>query len=65
MTRKLTLLLAAAAIFGAGHYFGRQGERDKATWAVTVANAKSDAYLLAATATAKNCPQPSGGWFKP
>lgn len=63
--RSVALLLLALAIFGAGHYFGRQGERDKAVWAVTVANAKSDAYLLAATETVKNCPPPNGGWFKP
>lgn len=55
MTRKLAILLAAVAIFMAGHYLGRQGERDRAVWAVTVANAKADAYALAAIATAGAC----------
>lgn len=61
--KRLLLALVALALFGAGHYFGRQSTRDQAVWAVAVANAKADTYALASIETARQCKAP-GTWFK-
>jgi hypothetical protein len=61
--RLLLLAICGLAIFGAGHYFGRQSTREQAVWAVTVANAKADTYGLAAIETAKQC-RATNTWFK-
>ena len=63
MKRALLLALLAVAMFGAGHFSGRQGERDKAVWAVTMAQAEAAEYKLAAVEIAKEC-APKRGWFK-
>ena len=64
MTRKLALLLALLA-FGCGLVAGIYVRQHALQTAVIVANAKADAYMLAAVETAKACPPPRGGWFKP
>lgn len=62
MTRKLALLLALLA-FGGGLIAGIYVRQNALQTAVIVANAKADAYMLAAAETAKACPPPRGGWF--
>lgn len=62
MTRKLALLLALLA-FGGGLVTGIYVRQNALQTAVIVANAKADAYMLAAVETAKNCKAP-GSWFK-
>lgn len=64
MNRKLALLLALLA-FGAGLIAGVYVRQNALQTAVIVANAKADAYMLAAVETAKACPPPREGWFKP
>lgn len=61
--RALLLTLLASAMFGAGHIAGRQGERDRAVWAVTMAQAEAAEYKLAAVEIGKEC-GPKRGWFK-
>lgn len=63
MKRALLLVLLSVAMFGAGHLAGRQGERDKAVWAVTMAQAEAAEYKLAAVEIGKEC-APKRGWFK-
>ena len=64
MTRKLAILLALLA-FGGGLVTGIYVRQNALQTAVIVANAKADAYMLAATETARACQPPRGGWFKP
>lgn len=63
MRRKLALALILA--FGGGLAAGLYVRQNALQTAVIVANAKADAYMLAAQETAKSCRPPSGGWFKP
>lgn len=63
MNRRLALALIVA--FGGGLVAGIYVRQNALQSAVIVANAKADAYLLAATETARNCPPPRGGWFNP
>ena len=56
-------LLLAVLIFCAGMGAGIAGQRQSAMWAVTLANAKTDAYSLAAVEIANEC-RPKRGWFK-
>ena len=64
MTRTAAILLALLA-FGGGLVVGICVRQNALQTAVIVANAKADAYMLAAQETAKSCRPPSGGWFKP
>jgi len=63
VVRRLLLALVVVAAFGAGHYFGRQGERDKAVWAVTMAQSEAAQYKLATVEIAREC-QPRRTWFR-
>lgn len=63
MKRRLALALVVA--FGGGLVAGIYVRQNALQTAVIVANAKADAYMLAAVETAKACPPPRGGWFKP
>lgn len=63
MKRRLALALVVA--FGGGLVAGIYVRQSALQTAVIVANAKADAYMLAAVETAKACPPPRGGWFKP
>lgn len=63
MRRKLALALILA--FGGGLVAGIYVRQHALQSAVLIANAKADAYMLAAVETVKNCPPPRGGWFSP
>lgn len=65
MKEKALRLLVAVGVFALGAYVGAQHKRQEAAYMVAVSQAKADAYMLAALETAKACPQPKGGWFKP
>lgn len=62
---RLAALLLFMAVFGLGMLAGVLIRQNALVASTLVANAKADAYMLAALETAKACPQPKGRWLKP